>query len=90
MQLPEDLVEARVLAQVPQRLVLVELDHPARAVRGAVPVVGIVGSMPRKSQMTSTTAASFSRLDAGGDDHVAVFLEKGAARIGQDRREVSN
>ena len=42
MDVRERLVDARVLAVVPQRLVLVQLDHTAMAVRLMVPILRIV------------------------------------------------
>jgi hypothetical protein len=86
--LGEDPVDPGVLPVVPQRLVLVDLDHPTRFVRRPIPGLRIASihfqKLPDQVDDPLEVRLGYARWD----HHIAVLLEMGMVGGGKDRTRV--
>jgi len=75
-QLAEELIERRILANIPERLVVIHLDHPVDAVRVAVPVGGIVAVELEEVPDRVDDGVNLFGRNQLSDDEVAILVEE--------------
>ena len=82
-EIDEQLVDARVLAHIPERLVVVHLHHPVGAVRLAVPARRIVAVEIEKAPDRVHHGLNLLARNQLRHDEVAVLVEEAALFVGQ-------
>ena len=82
-ELAEEVVDRRVLANIPERLMVVHLDHSVDAVRFPIPAGGVVAVELEKAPDGIDHRVDHRLGHEVGDDEVAVFLEEGSLLGGE-------